>query len=147
MAKKKLPTPRWAKHVLAAIYEAITPINPLGEIGFVLDRGQAPVAWEMKVFPLLNELWGGPQDGKRVPPGFALCLSRLSQLFDTPPHLDWITPSFYTGLFDGPHIRLEGEFHDERLLLLFFDQPPAGTEVSLIVNAFTGKVRESQEPA
>lgn len=144
MAKRRVKLPRWANHLVKLVGQAVQPIDPLGEIGFRLEPAKldGEDGWRLTVYPRLNELWGGAKDGMQVPPGFSLCLTRMLQLFDVPPHADWTTPTTFTGHFDGPHISLDGIYRDNRLLILFYDQPPHGDGISLVINTFTGEAKE-----
>lgn len=141
MAKKRVRPPRWADRLIKAIGRTVKPIDPMGELGFRLDEDVETRKWLFYVYPSLNEIYGGPRDGKVIAPGFALCLTALMQVFDAPPHVDWITPTGFSGDLDGPHICVDGVYRGVPLMVLFFDQPPIGDKPYLVLNSLTGEVK------
>lgn len=143
--KRRTWPPRWVDRALSQLSRCVQPIDPMGDVGYIIDEDDEPRTWTLKIFPLLNELYGGPDDGKRFPPGFSMCLSRLSQMFDLPPHIDWVTPTHFTGEFDGPHISASGMYRGVNLLVLIYDQPPSLDAVALRINTITGAIEELEE--
>ena len=133
--------PKWIEKVIVGIQNCVRELDPVGSFGV---RLLAPVkeqpVWSLLMFPLSNELYGGRHDGSHVPPGFSLCLTKLMQLFDAPPHVDWVTPGSFSGELDGPHIAVDGTYRNHPIAVSIFDQAPAAERIALRVNQLNGEI-------
>ncbi len=141
MSNKADKPPRWIERIIKELKGCVKAIDPVGGYGYrLLGPTKRFPNWVLVMFPQNNELYGGRYDGRCVPPGFSVCLTAAMQLFDAPPHVDWITPGTFSGELDGPHLLFDGVYRGHDLVVQIYDQAPANEPPSLRLNHLNGQV-------
>lgn len=98
------------------------------------------------IFPTRAELLEpGPDDGKRFRVAFSFCLPMASEVFDDEPHIDWVVPSRYDGMLDGPHICLTGAYHRHPVAVYVYDRPPKDYPTVTVFESETGNCRARED--
>ncbi len=136
MAKR---APKWIREIVTTVQDCMEPTGPMAPLAFRISKDQE--GYLLCVYPRINELLYGKQDGRLVVPGFRLNICRLMNIFDDMPAVEWETPTDYSGRFDGPCMAMSGLVNDKELELLVFDQPPPGAKVGLLVDWQKGEAR------
>lgn len=141
MARK---APRWVRTLVKEVRAGMETNDPIAPLGFRVEKDAE--GWMICVYPRMNELLYGVKDGKRTVPGFRLCLNALMYLFDDLPHIEWETPTEFTGNYDGPCVVLDGVVQGRPVELLVFDQPPPTARLGMLVDWQRGESKPCDRP-
>jgi hypothetical protein len=123
-------TKRWVRHLLEAVGHCWEWQSPAQRIAAQVrppeDRDDC---WEVWVYPAVQEIVGGPQDGQAVWGGFHFDVSRWLERFDAE------QVGVCTGTpHDPPELVLEGRFRGRAVLLHVCLEPPEEAEATEVID-------------
>ena len=91
-------------------------------------------AYQIDVAPVLQEIFGGPEDGKRVWAAFEFHLSGLS----TEPGIEFHE---YGAASRSPFVGISGEYFGQQFVLRIHQEPIADSEIVEVVDTVRNEVR------
>lgn len=141
---KKRRAPRWLRAIVPVVSAGMESTEPMAPLGY--SYRQSRNCWMLCIYPRINELIGGSQDGRLVIPGFVLRLDKILPLFDKLPLIEWESPTDYVGDFDGPCLILDGDVSGRAVSLMIFDRPPPTAKIGMLVDWQKGEVRRCKRP-
>jgi hypothetical protein len=133
---------RWVETLVSKASEQISPDIPSLVMSHCYSEPHVKEPWRISVFPTRAELLTqGADDGARIRVGIEVCITAVSDLFDRPPHIDWVAPVGYDGILDGPHVVFTGRYKRRAVMLEIFDRAPKRHEVVTVYDVEQGTCR------
>ncbi len=107
---------------------------------FYLDREHD--LWEVTLFVGRSEVLGGAWDGKVVPVGLEVDVTRVAAAFDTPPDILWQAEKVTPADELGAHISFEGVTRGNNVWLRILQDAPDWAGVGRLLHASTGQFED-----
>ncbi len=124
--------PEWLRQLaesVAALMHAHDVLSPVG-----CHVHQEGGLFEVMVFASRTEVFGGRQDGKRIPSRFTLDVRGLLGLFSSVESVNWQPIAESTDDEIGAHLAIVGDYQDRKICLRVPAEAPERFEVGRIAN-------------
>lgn len=96
----------------------------------------------MTLFVGRSEVWGGAHDGKTVPAGLEVDVTRVMAAFDMAPGVLWQVERAPPHDWLGPHLSIEGETRGQDVWLRILQTSPDWAGVGRVLHASTGEFED-----
>lgn len=116
------PLPPAIKHFVDTVCQAIDTFSDSVEIGCHVNHDSE--VCELSVFPLTQEIVGGPDDGRQLKPAFSLDVMPVVLAFEQVNSVRWQNAPFADDDELGNHIVVEGEIDGQQVWVNMLAQAP-----------------------
>jgi len=131
-------TPPWIEEL---VQEVSTLMEAHDDIPVACHFHEAPDGWEISLFLMRVEVYGGGRDGERVTLPFHFDLSALPGVLDEVESLDWQTSRIDSSDELGAHVSLVGRCGEHRVCLRILAEAPAKMPTAGLMNSQTLELR------
>ncbi len=134
--------PAWLRWFVNDAVRGIVDRNVAAPIGCHFFHAKDEDVWEVSLFVSRTEVCGGPADGKHVPSGLQIDITRVCSAFDSSPSIYWQAEKISEDDELGNHLSFEGIARGVGVWLRILQHAPDWAGPGRLVYSKNGSVKD-----